>query len=114
MTARILDGNVLTGTEHRITPLRTTNSAGRPGMSRAIYEPARGLIRDLILEEDAHCQERALLDQVAVDRDQLGIADRNFVARSFLFRIPRAGAFFLIRWHKTCHRLVGFAPLVRS
>ena len=33
--ARILDGNVLTGTEHRITPLRTTNSAGRPGTSRA-------------------------------------------------------------------------------
>src|SRR3954453_20221534 len=26
--ARILDGNILTGTEHRITPLRTTASAG--------------------------------------------------------------------------------------
>jgi len=99
--ARILDGNVLTGTEHRITPLRTTNLAGLPGMSLAIYEPASGLIRDLILEEDAHCQERALLDQVAVDRDQLWIADRNFCVRSFLFRIQGAGAFFLIRWHKT-------------
>jgi hypothetical protein len=99
--ARILDGNVLTGTEHRIKPLRTTNSAGLPGMSLAIYEPASGLIRDLILEEDAHCQERALLDRVAVDRDQLWIADRNFCVRSFLFRIRRAGAFFLIRWHKT-------------
>src|SRR5205814_1921183 len=34
---RILDGNVLTGTEHRIAPLRTTGSAGLPGMSLAIY-----------------------------------------------------------------------------
>jgi hypothetical protein len=99
--ARVLDGNVLTGTEHRIKPLRTTNSAGLPGMTLAIYEPASGLIRDLVLEEDAHCQERALLDQVAVDRGQLWIADRNFCVRTFLFRIRRAEAFFLIRWHKT-------------
>src|SRR3954452_22945547 len=35
--ARILDGNVLTGTEHRITPLRTTASAGLPGRSLAVY-----------------------------------------------------------------------------
>src|SRR3954469_25804755 len=38
--ARILDGNVLAGTEHRIEPLRTTWSAGLPGMSLAVYEPA--------------------------------------------------------------------------
>ena len=42
--ARILDGNVLAGTEHRIEPLRTTWSAGLPGMSLAVYEPASGLI----------------------------------------------------------------------
>src|SRR4051794_21095042 len=34
---RILDGNILTGTEHRITPLRTTGSAGLPGRSLAVY-----------------------------------------------------------------------------
>ncbi len=58
--ARIIDGNVLSGTEHRIEPLRTTWSAGLPGMSLAIYEPATGTITELILEEDAHTQERAL------------------------------------------------------
>ena len=63
---RVLDGNVMAGTEHRIVPLRTTGSAGLPGMSLAVYEPASGLILDLILEEDAHCQERALVDRVEV------------------------------------------------
>src|SRR6185312_12145164 len=62
-SARIIDGNVLAGAEHRIVPLRTTWSAGLPGMSLAVYEPASGLILDLILEEDAHSQERALFDR---------------------------------------------------
>jgi hypothetical protein len=109
--ARILDGNVLTGTEHRITPLRTTNSAGLPGMSLAIYEPASGLIRDVVLAEDAHCQERALLDAVVVEPGQLWIADRNFCVRTFLFRIERSRAFFLIRWHSTTCPFEPVGPL---
>jgi hypothetical protein len=98
---RILDGNVLAGTEHRITPLRTTRSAGLPGMSLAVYEPASGLILDLVLEEDAHSQERALLDRVTVEPGQLWVMDRNFCVRSLLFRVERAGAFFLVRWHRS-------------
>jgi hypothetical protein len=109
--ARILDGNVLTGAEHRIRPLRTTNSAGLPGMSLAIYEPASGLIHDVVLQEDAHCQERALLDQVAVAPGQLWIADRNFCVRTFLFRIARARASFLIRWHKSTCPFEPLGPL---
>jgi hypothetical protein len=109
--ARILDGNVLTGTEHRITPLRTTWSAGLPGMSLAIYEPASGLIRDVVLEENAHRQERALLDAVVIGPGQLWIADRNFCVRSFLFRIARSRAFFLIRWHKTTCPFEPLGPL---
>src|SRR5512135_3905590 len=99
--ARILDGNVMTGTEHRIAPLRTTGSAGLPGLSRAVYEPASGLILDLILEEDAHCQERALVDRVDVHPGQLWIIDRNFCARPLLFRIACRDAFFLVRWHRS-------------
>ena len=41
-----------------------TWSAGLPGMSLAVYEPASGLILDLILEENAHSQERALFDRI--------------------------------------------------
>jgi IS4 transposase len=99
--ARILDGNVLSGTEHRIKPLRTTWSAGLPGMSLAIYEPATGLISDLILEEDAHTQERALFDRIPIEPGRLYIADRNFCVRSLLFRITGAEAFFLVRWHRS-------------
>jgi hypothetical protein len=98
---RILDGNVMAGTEHRIRPLRTTWSAGLPGMSLAVYEPASGLIRDLILEEDAHCQERALVDRIEVQPGQLWIIDRNFCVRSLVFRIARRDAFFLVRWHRS-------------
>src|SRR3954447_2039177 len=100
-SARILDGNVLAGSEHRIAPLRTTWSAGLPGMSLAVYEPASGLILDLILEENAHSQERALFDRVAVEPGQLWVMDRNFCVRSLVFRIERAGAFFLVRWHRS-------------
>jgi hypothetical protein len=97
--ARILDGNILTGTEHRIVPLRATRSAALPGMSLAIYEPVSGLIRDLVLEENAHAQERALLDQIVIEPGQLWIADRNFCVRTFLLRIAGSGAFFLVRRH---------------
>jgi hypothetical protein len=99
--ARILDGNVLAGTEHRIEPLRTTWAAGLPGMSLAVYEPASGLILDLILEENAHSQERALVDRAAVEPGQLWVMDRNFCVRSFLSRIARSEAFFLVRWHRS-------------
>lgn len=99
--ARIIDGNVLTGTEHRIEPLRATWSAGLPGMSLAVYEPASGLITDLILQEDAHTQERALFDRIPIESEALYIADRNFCVRSLLFRMARAGASFLVRWHRS-------------
>ncbi|MCU1449928.1 MAG: Transposase domain protein [Acidimicrobiales bacterium] len=109
--ARVLDGNVMTGTEHRIVPLRTTWSAGLPGMSLAVYEPASGLILDLILEEDAHCQERALLDRVEVRPGQLWIMDRNFCVRSLIFRMARRDAFFLVRWHRST---LPFVPAGRT
>jgi hypothetical protein len=99
--ARIIDGNVLSGTEDRIEPLRTTWSAGRPGMSLAIYEPATGLISELILEEDAHTQERAPFGRIPIEPGRLSIADRNSCARSLLSRIAAAGASFLVRWHRS-------------
>jgi hypothetical protein len=109
--ARILDGNILTGTDHRITELRSTLAAALPGMSLAIYEPASGLVLDLILEENAHTQERALLDQVTVEPGQLWIMDRNFCVRRFVFRIARADAFFLVRWHASAMPYKPIKPL---
>jgi IS4 transposase len=96
---RILDGNALSGTEHRLVPLRDLGAAGLPGKLLAIYEPASGLILEVVLEENGHAQERSLLDQIAIERGQLWIMDRNFCVRTFLFRIQRPGAFFLVRRH---------------
>jgi hypothetical protein len=109
--ARILDGNILTGTDHRINELRSTRSAALPGMSLAIYEPASGLVLDLILEENAHTQERALLDQVVIKPGQLWIMDRNFCVRTFVFRILRTDAFFLVRWHSSTMPFEPIRPL---
>ncbi len=97
--SRVLDGNALAGTEHRLGPLRDLGAAGLPGKALAVYEPASGLILDLVLEENGHAQERASLDQVPIEPGQLWIADRNFCVRTFLFRIQRTGAFFLVRRH---------------
>jgi IS4 transposase len=98
--ARILDGNALAGTEHRIRPLRDLRAAGLPGKSLAVYEPASGLIEDLVLCEDAYTQERALLDQVRLDAGQVWIADRNFCVRWFLRKIEHRGASFVVRRHQ--------------
>jgi hypothetical protein len=109
--ARILDGNILTGTDHRIAELRSTRSAALPGMSLAIYEPVSGLVRDILLEENAHTQERALLDRVVIEAGQLWIMDRNFCVRTFLFRILRTEAFFLVRRHESTLPFEPIEPL---
>jgi IS4 transposase len=96
---RILDGNALAGTEHRIEPLRDLGAAGLPGKILTLYEPASGLILEAFPEEDGHAQERALLERIKVAPGQLLIMDRNFCVRTFLFRIQRAEAFFLVRRH---------------
>ncbi|MFH7813393.1 hypothetical protein ACH0C8_15900, partial [Acetobacter lovaniensis] len=70
---RILDGNVLAGSDHRIDELRSTRAATLPGKLLAVYEPISGLVRDVILEENAHTQERALLDQIAIEPGQLWV-----------------------------------------
>jgi IS4 transposase len=99
---RILDGNVLTGTDHRLGALRKWLNACLPGKSLVVYEPALGLVTDLVLCEDAYTQERALLVHV-VDRLQakdLVVADRNFCTTRFVFGVEKKQAFFVVRQHR--------------
>jgi hypothetical protein len=100
---RILDGNVLTGTDHRLGALRRWLNACLPGKSLVILEPDLGLISDLVLCEDAYTQERALLTYI-LDRVQakdLLVFDRNFSTTGFAFGIAQRDGFFVGRQHRT-------------
>jgi IS4 transposase len=98
---RILDGNHLSATEHRVEELRTTWAAPLPGKVLVVLEPETGLATEVFLTPDGHAQERSLLDdvlQTVRDRD-VWMADRNFCTLKFLFEIAGKMAFFIIRQH---------------
>lgn len=99
---RVLDGNVLTGTDHRLTALRRWLNACLPGKSLVVYEPGWGLVTDLVLCEDAYTQERALLIQILprVQANDLMVADRNFCTTRFAFGVKAQKAFFVVRQHR--------------
>jgi IS4 transposase len=99
---RVLDGNVLAGSEHRLTPLRQWLNACLPGKSLVIYEPGVGLVTDVVLCEDAYTQERALVTQILprLAANDLLIADRNFCTSRWVFGAKRASAFVIVRQHR--------------
>lgn len=112
---RVLDGNVLAGTEHRLTPLRRWLNACLPGKSLVVYEPGMGLVTDVVLCEDAYTQERALLTQILprVHAQDLFIADRNFCTTRFVFGLHAAKAFVIVRQHRRtlpCEAIDGLRP----
>jgi hypothetical protein len=98
----VLDGNVLTGTDHRLTPLRRWLNACLPGKSLVVFEPGLGLVTDVLLCEDAYTQERALVTQILprVLANDLQIADRNFDTARYMFGMQRRDAFTIVRQHK--------------
>jgi hypothetical protein len=99
---RVLDGNHLAATQHRLQETRHDSAAPLPGQSLVVYEPAWQLATDLIPCEDGHAQERSLLDQVLdkVRERDLWMADRNFCVKWFLLAIARRLGFFIIREHE--------------
>jgi len=98
---RVLDGNHLAGTEHRILELRRYRAAPLPGQALVVYDPQCDVVTDVIPCEDAYAQERSLLDEVLalIVAGDLMVADRNFCTIGFLFGIKRRNAFFVIRQH---------------
>jgi IS4 transposase len=100
---RIVDGNHLSATEHRLEPLRDTWAAPLPGKILVVMDPELDLACDVFLTPDGHAQERSLLNEVlpTVREKDLWIADRNFCTLKFLFEIADKKAFFLIRQHGT-------------
>jgi hypothetical protein len=99
---RVLDGNHLAATQHRLPETRHDSAAPLPGQSLVIFEPAWQMVSDIVLCEDGHAQERSLLDAIVAKLRQrdLWLADRNFCVKHFLLTIAQRGAFFIVRQHQ--------------
>jgi IS4 transposase len=99
---KIIDGNCIESTEHRLEVLRAVQAGALPGKSLVVYEPAQGLVTDVFPCEDGHAQERSLFGAVlqTVEAGDLWIEDRNFCTREFLCEIDSRGAFFVTREHQ--------------
>jgi len=98
---KVLDGNCIEATDHRLGVLRAVAGGALPGKSLALYEPELEMVTDVIPCEDGHTQERALLGPVLstlVARDLL-LMDRTFCVRDFLLGIAARGAYFICRQH---------------
>jgi IS4 transposase len=103
---RILDGNHLPGSEHRLKELRTIRAGALPGHALVVLDPRLMLATDVVPCEDGHAQERSLLGQILemVAAKDLWIADRNFSTTDFLFGIAKRGGSFVIRQHASTLR----------
>jgi len=100
-SVRILDGNHLPATEHRLAETRQRSAGPLPGLALAVLDPTVMMVVDVFPCEDAHAQERSLLDQVVAtlkERD-LWLADRNFCTRALLLTMAASKACFVIREH---------------
>jgi IS4 transposase len=99
---KIIDGNCLEASEHRLGVLREVDAGALPGKSLVVYDPVQGLVRDVFPCEDGHAQERSLFGAVlkTVQAGDLWMADRNFCTRDFLCDLDQRGAGFVIREHQ--------------
>lgn len=111
---RILDGNALKHSRHRIKELREQAAGPLPGKALVVYDPALQVMLHMIPCEDGHAQQRSLLNTVLamVEHDELWIADRNVCVFDFLWGIAEQAATFVIRRHKqlTLHPLGAERP----
>jgi IS4 transposase len=98
---KILDGNCIEATHHRIKELRATAAGALPGKSLVVLDADRRVICDVFPCEDGHAQERALLGEVipTIKPKELWIDDRNFCTFEMLWETNVRGAFFVTRRH---------------
>ena len=98
---KLLDGNCIEASHHRLKVLRDTKAGALPGKSLVVFDPQWELAIDVFACEDGHAQERSLLDKVllTVMHKDLWIADRNFCTQDFLFGIHENGG-VVIREHQ--------------
>lgn len=98
---KIIDGNNLGKTEHRLSVLREVEGGPLPGKTLVVLDPELMLAIDEFPCEDAYTQERALFSQVleTVESNDIWVGDRNFCTCMFLLKIAKKQAYFVIRQH---------------
>jgi len=98
---RILDGNHLGGTEHRLPELRTLAAGALPGQSLVVLDAATMLVTEVLCCEDGHAQERASLPGIVplIAARDIWVADRNFCTTDFWFALAKRKACGVIRHH---------------
>jgi IS4 transposase len=98
---KILDGNCLAASDHRLAVLRAVAAGALPGKSLVVYDPHLGIPTDVFPCEDGHAQERALLGAVlkTVQAGEAWMADRNMCTVGFTCGLDDRWACFVIREH---------------
>jgi IS4 transposase len=106
---RIVDGNHLAGTHHRLKELRHLGDAALPGHTLAVLNPQRQLIEKVVVCPDGHANSKPLFGRLLseVEPKQCWIADRDFSTRTFLFGVADRRAYFVVRHHQ----VLGVEPL---
>jgi hypothetical protein len=99
---KILDGNHLAKTQHRLHELRRLAAGPLPGFCLVVLDPSLLLAIDVFPCENGHAQERSLLALVleTVQPRDVWIDDRNFCTLPFLWGIDTRQGFFVTREHK--------------
>ena len=99
---KVMDGNHIAATEHRLEVLRETAAGALPGFAVVVLDPRLQMAIDVFPEEDGHAQERSLTEAIlaTVEAKDVWIDDRNFCTAPLLFGIAKRGAFFVTRQHR--------------
>lgn len=98
---KVVDGNHLGASQHRIRETRSRSAAPLPGLSLVLLDPVWGLPIDVLPCENGHAQERSLFAELLqrVEAHDLWIADRNFCTADLLTGIADRQGCFVIRHH---------------
>jgi len=98
---KVVDGNHLGASQHRLAETRASSAAPLPGLSLVVLDPALLLAIDVLVCENGHTQERALFPELlgCVAAGDAWVADRNFCTADFLAGVAERRASFVIRHH---------------
>jgi hypothetical protein len=101
LDVRIVDGNHLAGTQHRLKELRRIGDAALPGHTLAVLNPQRQLIEEVVVCEDGHANQKPLSARLLprMQPRQCWIADRDFSTCDFMLGVVQRKAYFLVRQH---------------